>query len=399
MAIIGSRFIMARDNKGKRKVQEGKKVGGSSRFVHRRLDTSDDLAPMTDTSASRPQWCSTRTTRICYNEARMGEPAPPEPSEPNPSESSDATASDQISAQQERSPVHPEDLLEARDSPQRSPPRDDAGPRPPHVEYTRYKATGMRRLRQVPEADWFPTARDPHEVSIPSHERQDGPRQTGLSEHQALQWTSLSVATGGFNKELSLAGSVVLAAIRRTLIARKGAKEGVTTVMQWVLYHLSSRQRFDIVDLMLAEMKDVIYSAIGCQLPYGPYLFTLLRTAKLVDIISYKMLLCTISTYRPAPATDRRHRDRALPVRAAGMPAADGAEEEAPRVDISVVPASLRRQHCSSLSVGRDQAESSSSRSSDFECTVLRELTSLRSQFERHTEYVARMMHDMWEQV
>ncbi|KAF0894728.1 hypothetical protein E2562_002016 [Oryza meyeriana var. granulata] len=94
MAIIGSRFIMARDNKGKRKVQEGKKVGGSPRSVRRRLDTSDDLAPTTDTSASRPQKRSTRTTQICYNEARMGEPAPPEPSEPNPSESSDATASD-----------------------------------------------------------------------------------------------------------------------------------------------------------------------------------------------------------------------------------------------------------------------------------------------------------------
>ncbi|KAF0908183.1 hypothetical protein E2562_023812 [Oryza meyeriana var. granulata] len=100
MAIIGSRFIMARDNKGKRKVQEGKKVGGSSRSVHRRLDTSNDPAPTTDTSASRPQRHSTRTTRICYNEARIGEPAPPEPSEPNPSESSDATASDGIASDQ-----------------------------------------------------------------------------------------------------------------------------------------------------------------------------------------------------------------------------------------------------------------------------------------------------------
>ncbi|KAF0914556.1 hypothetical protein E2562_030361 [Oryza meyeriana var. granulata] len=121
MAIIGSRFIMAHDNKGKRKVQEGKKVGGSSRSVRRRLDTSDGPTPMIDTSASRPQRRLTRTTRICYNKARIGEPAPPEPSEPNRSESSDATASDQISEEQEGSPVHPDDLLEARDSPQRSP--------------------------------------------------------------------------------------------------------------------------------------------------------------------------------------------------------------------------------------------------------------------------------------
>ncbi|KAF0927669.1 hypothetical protein E2562_035577 [Oryza meyeriana var. granulata] len=89
-----TRFIMARDNKGKRKVQEGKKVGGSSRSIHHRLDTSDDPAPMIDTSASRPQRRSTRTSRICYNEARIGEPAPPEPSEPIPCESSDAMASD-----------------------------------------------------------------------------------------------------------------------------------------------------------------------------------------------------------------------------------------------------------------------------------------------------------------
>ncbi|KAF0914672.1 hypothetical protein E2562_031133 [Oryza meyeriana var. granulata] len=153
-----TRFIMARDNKGKQKVQEGKKVGGSSRFVRRRLDTSDDPASTTDTSASRPQRRSTRTTRICYNEARMGEPAPPEPSEPNPCESNDAMASDQSSKEQEGSPVHPDNLLEARDSPH----RDNPGLRPPCVDYTCYKATGIRRLRQVPEADWFPTARDPH---------------------------------------------------------------------------------------------------------------------------------------------------------------------------------------------------------------------------------------------
>ncbi|KAF0888290.1 hypothetical protein E2562_013734 [Oryza meyeriana var. granulata] len=75
---------------------------------------------------------------------------------------SDTTASDQISEEQEGSLVHPDDLLEARDSPQRSPQRDDAGSRPPGVDYTHYKATGMCSLRQVPEADWFPTARDPH---------------------------------------------------------------------------------------------------------------------------------------------------------------------------------------------------------------------------------------------
>ncbi|KAF0889252.1 hypothetical protein E2562_022501 [Oryza meyeriana var. granulata] len=152
----------------------------------------------------------------------MGEPAPPEPSEPNPSESSEATAgdatasdatagddtaSDQISEEQEGSPVHPDDLFEARESPQRSPQRDDAGPRPPRVDYTRYKATGMRRLRQVPEADWFPTAKDPHgtlgNIRLWTRVQKDlylamrdkmGPGQTGLSEHQALQWTSLNAA-------------------------------------------------------------------------------------------------------------------------------------------------------------------------------------------------------------
>ncbi|KAF0935326.1 hypothetical protein E2562_032030 [Oryza meyeriana var. granulata] len=368
----------------------------------------------------------------------MGEPAPPEPSEPNPSESSDATAiddtaSDQISEEQEGSPVHPNDLLEAHDNPQRSPQRDDAGPRPPRVDHTRYKATGMRRLRQVPEADWFPTATDPHgtlgNIRLWTSVQKDiylamrdkmGPGQTGLSEHQALQWTSLSAAARGFDvrslftaqsglselvvkmhrgqrhrytqddlagflgfvshptrihvlafpharrdpmfpaddqarvflcdgevasrsqKELSLAGSVVLAAIRQTLIACKGAKEGVTAMMQWVLYHLFSQRRFDIINPILEEMEDVIYSAIGRQLPYGPYLFALLRMAELVDIVSYRMLPCTIGTYSPALATDRRHGDKALLVRAAGVPVAGGAKEEATRVDIPVVLASLR---------------------------------------------------------
>ncbi|KAF0898224.1 hypothetical protein E2562_005821 [Oryza meyeriana var. granulata] len=112
----------------------------------------------------------------------MGEPtvdAPPELSSPDASESSDASASDQNSEEQKGSPVHTDELLEARDSPQ----RDDAGPRPPRVDYTHYKAVRMRRLRLVLEADWFLTARHPH-------------------------------------------------AIWRTLIARKGVKEGVTVVMQ-----------------------------------------------------------------------------------------------------------------------------------------------------------------------
>ncbi|KAF0917896.1 hypothetical protein E2562_021621 [Oryza meyeriana var. granulata] len=143
----------------------------------------------------------------------MGEPAPPELSEPNLSESNDATASDatssdQISEEQEGSPVHSDDLLEARDSPQRSPQRDDARSRPPHVEYTRYKATGMRRLRQVLEADWFPTTRDPHDtlgnIRLWTRVQKDlylamrdkmGPWQAGLSEHQALQWTSLNASS------------------------------------------------------------------------------------------------------------------------------------------------------------------------------------------------------------
>ncbi|KAF0915262.1 hypothetical protein E2562_035211 [Oryza meyeriana var. granulata] len=108
-------------------------------------------------------------------------------------------------------------------------------------------------------------------------------------------------------------------------------------------------------------MEDVIYSAIG----------------QLVDIVSYRMLPCTITTYSPALAIDRRHGDRALPV-----PAADGAKEEAPREDIPVVPLVY-----------------------DVIITVLywqagirRSLATLGA-FERHTNYIARMMHDMWEQV
>ncbi|KAF0922510.1 hypothetical protein E2562_037410 [Oryza meyeriana var. granulata] len=131
---------------------------------------------------------------------------------------------------------------------------------------------------------------------------------------------------------------IVCRTIQRTLIAHKGAKEGVTVVMQWVLYHLFNRECFDIVDLMLVEMEDAIYSAIKRQLPHDPYLFALLLTAELVDIVSYRMLPCTINSYSPASATYRRHRDRALPMLAAGVPATDCAEEGAHWEDI---PSSL----------------------------------------------------------
>jgi hypothetical protein len=52
--------------------------------------------------------------------------------------------------------------------------------------------------------------------------------------------------------------SVLDAIVRRTLLPRLGYREGLTRMQLWVVHHLVSQTLFDIWDLMLYEMEDML---------------------------------------------------------------------------------------------------------------------------------------------
>lgn len=66
--------------------------------------------------------------------------------------------------------------------------------------------------------------------------------------------------------------------MRRTLLPRTGYKEGLTNLQQWLIAALVSQTQFDIVDLLISEMEDVIAKGIKNrrQLPYAHWISFLL---------------------------------------------------------------------------------------------------------------------------
>jgi len=55
---------------------------------------------------------------------------------------------------------------------------------------------------------------------------------------------------------------VILMALRRTLLPRTGYPEGFTSLQQRLVHHIFTHTPFDIVDLLLAEIEDVITDGV-----------------------------------------------------------------------------------------------------------------------------------------
>jgi hypothetical protein len=62
--------------------------------------------------------------------------------------------------------------------------------------------------------------------------------------------------------------------LRKTLLPRSGYPEGFTGLQQWLVLHILTHQLFDIVDLLLAEIEDVITDGmrVARQLPYDHWI-------------------------------------------------------------------------------------------------------------------------------
>ena len=59
--------------------------------------------------------------------------------------------------------------------------------------------------------------------------------------------------------------------MRRTLLPRKGYREGLTRIQLWLINSLMQQIVFDIWDLLLSEMEDTIVEGFKGhrQLPYA----------------------------------------------------------------------------------------------------------------------------------
>jgi hypothetical protein len=74
---------------------------------------------------------------------------------------------------------------------------------------------------------------------------------------------------------------VLDAIVRRTLLLRLSYREGLTRIQLWVVHHLVSQISFDIWDLMLCEMEDMLAEGFKGhrQLPYAHYICFLIQCA------------------------------------------------------------------------------------------------------------------------
>jgi hypothetical protein len=63
-------------------------------------------------------------------------------------------------------------------------------------------------------------------------------------------------------------------ALMKTLLPRSGYPEGFTGLQQRLMLHILTHQSFDFIDLLLAEIEDVITYGMGVarQLPYGHWI-------------------------------------------------------------------------------------------------------------------------------
>jgi hypothetical protein len=84
--------------------------------------------------------------------------------------------------------------------------------------------------------------------------------------------------------------------MRRTLLPRMGYREGLTHIQLWLLNALMQQTVFDIWDLLLSEMEDMIAEGFRGhrQLPYAHWITFLLLKA--VTVRSPKM----VAEYRGA---------------------------------------------------------------------------------------------------
>ena len=73
---------------------------------------------------------------------------------------------------------------------------------------------------------------------------------------------------------LTLLAKIIHLALRRSLLYRLGYNEGITALQQWLLIHILTGREFDIVDLFICELEEVIYDRMTAhrQQPFAHWI-------------------------------------------------------------------------------------------------------------------------------
>lgn len=141
----------------------------------------------------------------------------------------------------------------------------------------------------------------------------------------------------------------VLMVLRRTILPRTGYPEGITGLQQLLLISVLTRQDFDIVDLLLAEIEDIIVDGMGSkrQFAFGHWITQIcLAVAPLHsparEFISRESEVPRFEVYRPAAPQDARRGRRADRAAVAGLAPEQRAEVEAQDVELDRAEAELQ---------------------------------------------------------
>ena len=119
-----------------------------------------------------------------------------------------------------------------------------------------------------------------HERAHPKAASPGRPLMSGVNpSHEQIRicFREPELIVPGFQRHpllLTPAARVVHRALRRSLLPRSGYGEALTAPQQWLLSYIFHQMLFDIVDLLLCEMEDIIFDGIRIrrQLAYGHFL-------------------------------------------------------------------------------------------------------------------------------
>lgn len=123
---------------------------------------------------------------------------------------------------------------------------------------------------------------------------------------------------------------VLLQVIRQTLVPKAGYKEGLNAIHQTVLHALAEMLDFDLVDLMIGKMEDVICDSFAQRhaLPYAHFISRILSQLGGVEAPRRRILSespARFEIYRPVSFDDARRGSRAFRAAVQQMPAEERA--------------------------------------------------------------------------
>jgi hypothetical protein len=107
---------------------------------------------------------------------------------------------------------------------------------------------------------------------------------------------------------LTLEAYVVHYALRRSVLFKMGNAESITGVQQWLLMYVMAKRPFDIVDILISEVRDAIMDGMGMtrQQPFTHWISWMLSRLEAQRYVSMlEQSKFTFLAYQPLMPGDR----------------------------------------------------------------------------------------------